>query len=271
VRYGQNVSPSHRSSPKHTFLIVGLLVVAVAMAACSSGGASADLAKVVADAADRTGSSSARVVMDMTLESSAASEAIQVTTSGEVAEGGSAADLTMQVAGGSQARTLGLRLVDGSFYVQTPGTDEWQRFDASALSGQQGFGASNPTTGLDYLRGASSSIDELGAETVRGVETTRYHAVVDVAKTAEQLSGDARQRVEALSQLGVDELPTDVWIDDEGRVRREFFTMHVGQGDQVVSIGMTMELFDFGIPVDVQPPPDDQVREGDPSALGFPG
>jgi hypothetical protein len=31
-----------------------------------------------------------------------------------------------------------------------------------------------------------------------------------------------------------------------------------------------MELFDFGIPVDVQPPPADQVREGDPSSLGFP-
>ena len=118
---------------------------------------------------------------------------------------------------------------------------------------------------------AADSITEQGSEDVRGVTTTRYHAVIDLAKSAARLGGEARQRVEGLSQLGLTKLPTDVWIDDQGRVRREFFTMHVAQSGQEVTIAMTMELFDFGVPVDVQAPPDDQVREGDPASLGLPG
>ena len=45
--------------------------------------------------------------------------------------------------------------------------------------------------------------------------------------------------------------------------------MDISQGGQRVKIAMTMELFDFGVAVDVQPPPDGHVREGNPSALGL--
>jgi len=245
-------------------------LLAILAGACSSGGGS-DLARLVSSAADRTGSSSARVVMDMNIQSSNLPGQVQITTSGDVGQDGRHAELSMQLTQGDQARRVDLRLVGDQVFLLPTGAQQWQRFQASQISGQQGFGASNPISGLDYLRGVSKSVSNEGTEEVRGVKTTRYHALVDIRQTAERLDGDARRRVEAVSQLGVEELPTDIWIDDEGRIRREFFTMRMEQSGQVITIAMTMELFDFGIPVDVQPPPDDQVVEGDPSSLGLAG
>ena len=265
-----------RSSTKFArrLAAAGLALVALGMAACSSGGGSESsdpVAQVVSDAASKTGSSSAHVVMDMTIRSSSLPGQVKITTSGDVGRNGRQAELSMQLESGEQSRQVQVRLVGDTVYLRQPGTEQWQRFAASAISGQQGFGASNPISGLDYLRGVSNSVTRKGPETVRGVDTTRYHAEIDVRKSAERLSGEQRRRVEAVSQLGVEELPTDVWIDDEGRIRREFFTMRMKNGEQIITVGMTMELYDFGLPVRVQAPPDDQVVPGDPSSLGAVG
>ena len=47
-------------------------------------------------------------------------------------------------------------------------------------------GASDPTQVLGYLRSVSTSIQRVGTERVRGVETTHYRAVVDYAKMADR-------------------------------------------------------------------------------------
>jgi hypothetical protein len=47
----------------------------------------------------------------------------------------------------------------------------------------------------------------------------------------------------------------DVWIDEDGRVRRQLMTMSVGGATQRI----TMEAFDFGQPVDIQVPTDSLI------------
>jgi hypothetical protein len=150
-----------------------------------------------------------------------------------------------------------------------PGSKPWVKFDLRKLAAQQGFdlGAvqqlsnSDPRQALAYLDAVSGKVDEVGEEEVRGAETTRYRMTVDLEKVAERSSAQREDIRRAIEQSGVRELPTEVWVDDEGLVRRMRLTyedMQFAPG-QRGDMELTMELFDFGVEVDVEPPPANQV------------
>jgi hypothetical protein len=73
---------------------------------------------------------------------------------------------------------------------------------------------------------------------------------------------EQRENVErVIEQSGVRKVPTEVWVDDDGRVRRmklSYDDMQVAPG-QRGDMAMTMELYDFGVAVAIQPPPARQV------------
>jgi hypothetical protein len=115
--------------------------------------------------------------------------------------------------------------------------------------------AHDPSDVFSMVLRASSKITNLGLERVRGDEATHYRASVDVKKLAEEVP--AAQRDDFLSGMQTKgPLPVDVWVDDESRLRRvrmrEQFIEDVG-------LVMEFELFDFGVEVDVEAPPADQV------------
>jgi hypothetical protein len=60
-------------------------------------------------------------------------------------------------------------------------------------------------------------------------------------------------------------LPAQVWIDDQGRLRKMDFSFHLQQNGQKADISFSLELFDFGVQVNVQAPPASQVSQ---SGLG---
>ena len=155
----------------------------------------------------------------------------------------------------------------------------WVRMDLEALAEKEGFNLgnldqlrnSNPTNTLGYLRGASEDVKEVGEEDVRGTKTTHYRATVDLKKAA-AAEPEAKEAIDqAIEQLGTSSFPMDVWIDDEGRLRRmrhEIDSSKSPQGQQAAQAGqpvgkvsVDMELFDFGTKVDVAEPPADQVTE----------
>ncbi len=62
-------------------------------------------------------------------------------------------------------------------------------------------------------------------------------------------------------------MPADVWINDDDRVVKMQFAIDGSAfGSDGGAIQMTMEITDFGVPVDVQAPPEDQTV--DFSSLG---
>jgi hypothetical protein len=150
-----------------------------------------------------------------------------------------------------------------------PGMKPWIRFDLRRLAAQQGFdlaglqqvNQSDPRQALLYLRAASGRVDEVGEEDVRGVSTTHYRMTVDLEKVA-KLNPEQRRNVErVVEQSGVRKVPTEVWVDDEGLVRRMALAYEDMQfaGGQRGDMAMRMELYDFGVDVDVSPPPPGQV------------
>jgi hypothetical protein len=150
-----------------------------------------------------------------------------------------------------------------------PGMKPWVRFDLREIAAQQGLdlaglqqlNQSDPRQVLLYLEAASGRVDEVGVEDVRDVATTHYQMTVDLEKVA-KLNPEQRENVErVIEQSGVREVPTEVWVDDDGLVRRMkllYDDMQFAAG-QRGDMAMTMELYDFGLEVDVEPPPAGQV------------
>jgi hypothetical protein len=158
---------------------------------------------------------------------------------------------------------------------QLDGGQTWLKLDLAAFGDEVGVDleslasvqSSDPTTVLQYLRG-SGEVTEVGREQVRGVDTTRYRATLDLTKAREHVREEARQAYDqATAQLGVDTLPADVWVDEEGRLRKLTFAVDLSKvqtPSDVQASGtyrMTMELYDFGTDVELQLPPPERVGD----------
>lgn len=157
-----------------------------------------------------------------------------------------------------------------------PNMKPWLKLDLAQIGNQQGFdlgqltqlNQGDPTQALAYLRAASSDTKKVGEEDVRGTHTTRYHMTVDLKKVAATAPPAQRKQIQAsIDQLveksGIRHVPADVWIDDEGLVRRiqlvyENFRFAAGQQG---TMALTQELYDFGVDVKVSPPPADQITD----------
>lgn len=132
-----------------------------------------------------------------------------------------------------------MRMVDGVAYQRMPqqmraqmgGGKPWIEMDLDAFyerqygmsySEMQGGASTDPTQQLEYLRGVSGSVEQVGREEVRGVRTTHYRAVIDLekafAKTGAGTTSEAYDQM--VQQMSTDEVPVDVWIDEQDRVRR---------------------------------------------------
>lgn len=195
---------------------------------------------------------------------------------------GAASSMTMGMSGmdGLEMRqirdTVYVRLPE-QLMAQMPGAKPWVRMDLDAVYEQyggpvQGGASGDPTRQFEYLRGVSDSVEKVGEEQVRGVPTTRYEAVIDLEKGAEGLGAGAREDYDEMVEgLGTSKLPVEVWIDEQNRVRRYALDVSVPENtaspgaseeDDRVSTRMVIEYHDFGTPVDVQVPPQDQTTDG---------
>ena len=175
---------------------------------------------------------------------------------------------------GAPAGDAEMRMLGSVVYMKLPGNElgnrPWIKFDLEAM-GESGAPvpglnpASNDPRGvLDALRGVSGEVEELGAEEVRNVETTHYRANVDLDKAQDAVPEARREDFAAFAeQLGIDSLPIDVWVDEEGRARRfayEVETPATGQAP-ASQVDLVIDLYDFGVDVDVEAPPESEVTD----------
>ncbi|HEU5277320.1 MAG TPA: hypothetical protein VFU26_00305 [Gaiellaceae bacterium] len=152
-------------------------------------------------------------------------------------------------------------------------TGKWVKMDLEKLAKKQGMdlGAlmnanqADPSQSLRILM-ASSGAHVTGAETVRGVATTRYGFTVDFKK----LAGANKAYKQLVEAAGTATAPAEAWIDRKGRVRKLSLTLSMGaQIGSPMTMSITEELYDFGVHADVTAPADDVVV--DLSSLGGSG
>ena len=147
-----------------------------------------------------------------------------------------------------------------------PGGKPWMKLDLDTIGKAAGVNLedmmranqSNPGDILQSLRAVGTS-HAVGQETIGNAPTTHYQATVDLSKAADRIPD--KQTADAVKQMfsagGAGSFPVDVWVDRSGRVRRE----HIAFSSSEASMDMTIEFTRFGIPVDTNPPPADQVMD----------
>jgi hypothetical protein len=118
-------------------------------------------------------------------------------------------------------------------------------------------GPNDPLWPLDALFGAHDDGVVVGAEDVRGEPTTRYRLSVDLGLADARLT--AGVSVQSGPYRALSRLPAEVWLDSAGLARRIAVT-----GDLTPNadrqVWAVVELWDFGLPVEISPPdPDDVV------------
>lgn len=166
-------------------------------------------------------------------------------------------------------------LGDGWGHVDMASLGDLLPSDLAAAMGGQGV---DPQVVVDLI-GATAGVEDLGTDEVRGTSVHGVAADVTLADLLEA-SGQDPDALADLSSFGdssaADALfdtttPVEVWVDDEGYLRRmaygwDFADIAEGMGasaDDVAGTGMgdmsfsyVMDMFDYGAEVDFEPPTD---------------
>lgn len=222
---------------------------------------------------------SARMTMEMVM--TGGQQDVTVTADGAVDFAGQRSTMTMSM--GQEAADAGfgnIRLIiEGTtIYMEMPNAEElglptaWVKMDAEDMTGMQGMGelqqmSNDPTKSMALLHGVSDDVTEVGTEDVRGAPTTHYRATIDLENARDEVPEDARAFLQQqIDVLGASTMPIEVWIDDAGRVRRQRVDLDMAKMAQATpgaptNLTMTFEVFDFGAPVDAEPPPADEVTD----------
>lgn len=197
-----------------------------------------------------------------------------VVAEGEVEFDSGEARLRREIFGGVATE---LRYVDDGVYLEIPLTDgRWVRLAESPPSGDGitdvtsvAPGLGNPIALVGLLRTLESTPREVGDDEVAGVPVTVYEVVVDLDEAADLLGEEVGDLIVRLRRLtGDGELPLEVAIDDDTLIRRVRFSTDVPLSRLFSPrLDNSIEFSDFGVPVDVAPPPDEQIVSVDPSTL----
>jgi hypothetical protein len=192
--------------------------------------------------------------------------------------------LRMAIDLGDEATSTETLLLGTDVYVRSPlfelftgDPETWVRVDLTETAAEQGLDAdallgsnTGPAALLAQLEGATDEVEELGDEEVRGVATTKLRVSVDTQAALERSDPSIREQLRTYAdQVELPErYPMELWIDDDGLVRRirtvvDVATVEGGGGDD--GPGATqetvLELYDFGVSVDLDAPREDRTVE----------
>ena len=289
---------------RRPYLLVAALVAVTALAAAGCGGSSIvvpELTSFTSVARKSASADSARFALELSMTVPGAAKPVSFSATGAFDTPAERSQVTVDLSsvaelltsagsslGGTTTGGLGSpadwkldTIQDGqTAYIhfpllanELPEGKTWIKGDAAALAGAHAgrlsrFGSlagTDPRDTLAMLKAVSGSIEAVGSDTIRGVETSHYRATIDTAKLEQLVPAAQRQTLGGLDQgakqAGLTQIPLDVWIGADQLVRKlsvDVDTTQPGTG-QAVKASFVVELYDYGQPLDLQLPPADQV------------
>ncbi|MFE9773816.1 hypothetical protein ACFYOV_19525 [Streptomyces sp. NPDC005931] len=257
--------------------VVGCLGLAGAGCATSgaasvgaSGGDPVRVVRAAADALVDAGSSRARTAMEM------ATGGTRVTIRGEGVYdfrrrlGRLEVRLPQDPAGASARRAITELLAPGALFMKNRGAgvpaDKWVRVDTGTLSDGNLVtgGATDPYAAAEVLRGTRTATF-VGRTRVAGTEVRHYRGTADLARASRAASDANKGPLGAAAKgFATAEVPFDVYLDDQGRIRkvRHRFSFVNGRQEQPVAVASTTLLHDFGAAADVRLPEAEDIYAG---------
>jgi hypothetical protein len=158
-----------------------------------------------------------------------------------------------------------------------PAATPWLKLDPSELpSGQGGLegaaAAVDPTLILAAIKDALT-VEEVGADTVGGADTTHYRATIDLMKLLpliaaisgeEPSAAELQEAKDQLTKVGLETLPVGFWVGDSGYLAQAQLALDLSAldpGDAGASLSLTLTFSDFGEHVSIVVPPASQVTD----------
>ncbi|MFE6624133.1 hypothetical protein ACFZBP_21360 [Streptomyces sp. NPDC008086] len=178
--------------------------------------------------------------------------------------------LPQDPAGATAQRPIMELLAPGALFMKNRGAgvpaDKWVRVDTRSLSDGNLVtgGATDPYVAAEVLRGARTAT-YVGETDVAGTAVRHYRGTADLGAASREASdGNSEALAAAAKGFATDEVPFDVYLDDDGRIRkvRHRFSFVNGQQKDAVAVASTTLLYDFGAPVDVRLPDGDDIYAG---------
>jgi hypothetical protein len=165
--------------------------------------------------------------------------------------------LSMTLPGG--AGTLDEILLGDTMYLKIPAQGAaYYTLPLKDVTGTQLGSSADPTASLQALIAISDDVKTLEKVTVRGAETTHYSGTYDLKRASEQVHGLAKRMLQTLLTSGTTTtVPFDAYVDPQGRLRKlvqNLTTTSPKLGGQTITVKSTIELYDFGLAVNVQKP-----------------
>ena len=134
------------------------------------------------------------------------------------------------------------------------------------LSSLQSEGGLDPSQYLNFLRASSGGLQTVGSETIDGVPTTHYRAVIQLGDVAKSVPSSQRAAVQSSiavleKETKLTTFPVDVWIDSDHRVRQISFTISPTTSAGSSTVSSTIDFTSFGPTPAVVPPPASEVYD----------
>jgi hypothetical protein len=178
--------------------------------------------------------------------------------------------LPQDPAGTSGHRPITELLAPGALFMKNRGAgvpaDKWVRVDTATLSDGNLVtgGATDPLTAAEVLRGTRTAT-YVGETRVAGTAVRHYRGTADLGDAAEGASeGNKGPLASAAKGFASPRVPFDVYLDEEGRIRklRHRYSFLGGGRDNTVGVASTTLLYDFGTPADVRLPAAGDIYAG---------
>nr|WP_261993818.1 hypothetical protein [Streptomyces sp. t39] len=246
----------------------------MAATGCTGAGAVADDVDAVdevvraADALERARSSRTRTAMEM------ATGGTRVTIRGEGGydfarrTGRLTVVLPPDPAGLDEHEPITELLTPGALYMKNRGAgvpaDKWVRVDTAALDDGNLVtgGATDPLAAAELLRGAEQ-VTFVGESEVEGERVRHFRGTTDIGRAARAARPHARPALAAAAKGFANRaVPFDVYLDDAGLLRKVRHRFTFANEGRAVAVTSTTVLFDFGEPVVVRLPDEQDIYTG---------
>jgi len=268
-RRGLSGMLSRRSAAVLGLVLVVALGAGIALAVRGSGsgsGAKPPLAQAAYVTSQAPGFQFA-----LTITGSQGAQSLTFNGTGSIDERNVEGTINLQIAG----RTISEIIKNPNVYMSVPGVapggKTWLKANFKALlqsagaSGPLGAGTGGPTQLLDLLK-AGGQVTTVGEQSIRGVATTHYRALVDFSNYASVVPAAQRASVERYAAelqrvTGSTSLPIDVWLDSSQRVRRFSTQVQACTEQGPLTESISMDLFDYGPQPAVVAPGESEVTD----------
>jgi hypothetical protein len=230
-----------------------------------SGNASAE--EAVAQAASQTNAQSADMSMSIDVSILGMHENVSANGAFDFAHKLGTMTMTIPVNGTPYTEQ---EILDGStVYIHVGGlsngltpTKPWVSASTSQMnSSSSGLGTLDPTSMLQQLQSAGGTVTSLGPTTYDGTSVTEYTATLPSSAIMGGIGKLPTSLRQGVSGLNLPDMHMNIYVTPDNLLKALAVPSYsVSVAGQTMSMTMTMVLSNYGTPVNVTPPPPDQVQ-----------